>query len=120
MTLTIIAHIYTEAGKEDVVRAELDKMIPTTQAEKGCIEYVLHVDNTDPTHFFFYETWESRDLWQDHMNSDHVKGMIEATKGAMKDIKVHEMTKQWGQPKFSSGGSSGAGCSHRSVLPSKK
>ncbi len=90
--LTIIAHIHAEPAQVDLVKAELQKVIAPTLAEEGCLNYDLHQDNEDPAHFFFFENWESRDLWQVHMDSDHLKIFKEVTEGAIKEVVLHEMT----------------------------
>ncbi|MGI9263144.1 MAG: putative quinol monooxygenase, partial [Woeseiaceae bacterium] len=68
-TVTIVAHIYANAEKVDLVRTELEKLIPITRSEEGCVQYDLHQDNENPAHFMFYENWASRELWQRHMNA---------------------------------------------------
>ncbi|MEM9763427.1 MAG: putative quinol monooxygenase [Pseudomonadota bacterium] len=91
--LTIVANIHAEAGKIDLVKAELLKLIPTTRAEEGCIAYDLHQDNDDPAHFTFYETWENRELWQIHMNNQHLQDYMAATEGAVAEFTLAEMTR---------------------------
>ena len=90
--LTIVANIKASANKIELVKAELLKLIDLTRAEKGCINYDLHQDNENPAHFFFYENWESRELWQKHMDSQHLKDYIAATEGALDEFLVNEMT----------------------------
>ncbi|WP_019870715.1 putative quinol monooxygenase [Salinispora oceanensis] len=90
--LTIVANIHAKPDQVDLVKSELKKLIPTTRAEKGCINYDLHQDNTDPTHFVFYENWESRDLWQAHMNAPHMEAYGAATAGKVDEFVVNEMT----------------------------
>ncbi len=41
----------------------------------------------------FYETWESRELWQAHMNAPHLAAYQEATDGRVAEFTLHEMTK---------------------------
>ncbi|MDE0589450.1 putative quinol monooxygenase [Halocynthiibacter sp. C4] len=91
--LTIIAHIHANTDAVDQVKSELQKMVAPTLAEKGCIAYDLHQNNDDPTHFFFYETWETRDLWQDHMNSAHIAAFKAATEGLVREVSVFELSK---------------------------
>ncbi len=93
MALTILAKITAHPGKENLVRAELEKLIPITRAEAGCIQYDLHVDNTDPGIFVFYENWQTRELWQTHMNAPHLAAYMEATEGAVADFTLNEMTR---------------------------
>ncbi len=91
-TLTIIANIRAQADKVDLVKRELEKLIPITRAEEGCINYDLHQDNENPAHFLFYENWESRELWQAHMSSQHLADYLSATQGAVEEITINEMT----------------------------
>lgn len=53
--LTIVANVKAAADKVDLVRAELEKLIPITRQEQGCIQYDLHQDNENPAHFLFFE-----------------------------------------------------------------
>jgi quinol monooxygenase YgiN len=90
--LTIVAHITAETDRIDLVQAELVKLIEPTLKEEGCLQYDLHQDNENPAHFMFYENWESRELWQAHMNSRHLKDHRAATEGAVADFTLYEMT----------------------------
>ena len=90
--LTIVAHITAKSDAIEFVKTELEKLIPITRAEEGCINYDLHQDNENPAHFMFYENWESRELWQMHMNNRHLKEYIAATDGMVEVFTVHEMT----------------------------
>ncbi len=90
--LTIVADIHVNPDKVDLVRAELDKLIPPTRAEEGCLQYDLHQDNENPAHFLFFENWESRELWQAHMNAPHLAAYRKAVDGAIADFKIYEMT----------------------------
>lgn len=92
MPLTIVARITAVAGQEAKVRAALENLVAPTRAEPGCIQYDLHQDNDDPRVFLFFENWESRALWQDHMNSAHIKANRPATEGAIESVDLHEMT----------------------------
>ncbi|MEL6287657.1 MAG: putative quinol monooxygenase [Pseudomonadota bacterium] len=93
MALTILAQITAAAGKEALVRTELEKLVPITRAEEGCIQYDLHVDNERPGFFMFYENWETRELWQTHMNAPHLAAYMSATEGAVDNFVLNEMTK---------------------------
>ena len=93
MALTILAQITAASGKAPLVREELEKLIEPTRAEDGCIQYDLHTDNANPELFVFYETWESRDLWQAHMNAPHLQAYGAATDGAVADFTLNELTK---------------------------
>lgn len=90
--LTIVADITAAPDKIELVKAELEKLVPVTRAERGCINYDLHQDKGNPAHFMFYENWESRELWQMHMNAQHLKDYVAATEGAIEEFTVKEMT----------------------------
>ena len=90
--LTIVANIKANDDKIDLVRAELLKLIDITRAEAGCINYDLHQDNDNPAHFLFYENWESRELWQTHMNNQHLADYMRATEGAVAEFTLNEMS----------------------------
>lgn len=91
--LTIVANIDAKAGKADLVKAALLKLIPITRAEAGCIQYDLHQDNENPLHFLLHENWESRELWQTHMAAPHLAAYMSATDGAVEAFSLNEMTK---------------------------
>ena len=93
MSLTIVAQITAVPGKEDLVRAELEKLVEITRAEDGCEQYDLHQDNELPRFFVFYENWQSREQWQEHMNAPHIAAYASATKGAVADFVLNEMSK---------------------------
>ncbi|AXI46647.1 antibiotic biosynthesis monooxygenase [Sulfitobacter sp. SK012] len=93
MSLTILAQITAVVGKEDLVRAELEKLVDTTRAETGCIQYDLHKDNDQLGFFVFYETWENRELWQEHMGAPHLAEYMAATDGAVSSFVLNEMSK---------------------------
>ncbi|MFT6928514.1 MAG: quinol monooxygenase YgiN [Psychromonas sp.] len=92
-TLTIVANIIAKADQVDLIKSELLKLIEITLAEAGCVNYDLHQDNENPAHFVFYEKWETRDLWQAHMDGKHLQDFVSNTKGALDLFTVNEMTK---------------------------
>lgn len=91
--LVIVASIEAIAGQEERVRSALTNLIEPTLKEAGCIQYDLHQDNDNPALFLFYEIWENRELWQDHLKSPHILANGPATEGAVASVTVSEMTK---------------------------
>lgn len=91
--LTVVARIEANAGKIELVKAELLKLVEPTLKEAGCIQYDLHQDNENPAVFLFYENWESRELWQKHMNNAHIVEYMKATEGAVASFTLNEMTR---------------------------
>ncbi len=90
--LTIVANIHANPDQIELVKAELEKLVAPTRTEKGCIQYDLHRDNDNPAHFLFFENWESRELWQTHMDAPHIAAYVQATDGAVAAFTLNEMT----------------------------
>ena len=59
----------------------------------GASYYGVVQRDEDPTHFLFYENWESRELWQARMNAPHLAAYKEATEGAIAGFTLHEMSR---------------------------
>ncbi|MEM7376201.1 MAG: putative quinol monooxygenase [Pseudomonadota bacterium] len=90
--LTITGNVVAQPEHIDTVKAELEKLVPITRAEAGCIQYDLHQDNENPAYFLFYENWDSRDLWQAHMQAEHLSAYLAATDGMVEKFWIHELT----------------------------
>ncbi|MCV2869693.1 antibiotic biosynthesis monooxygenase [Defluviimonas sp. WL0002] len=72
MPLTVVARLKAKAGKEDALYEVLTGLLAPTRAEKGCVFYDMHKSADEPGLFMFTEEWETRPLWDDHMNSPHL------------------------------------------------
>jgi quinol monooxygenase YgiN len=93
MALTIVAHVHAAAGKQEALFTALRALVPPTLAEAGCVKYDLHRDDSDPAHFMFYETWETRDHWLDHMKAPHLVAHQAATKEMVASAAIYELTR---------------------------
>ncbi len=90
--LTIVAQVEARPDKIELVKAELEKLIVPSRRDAGCLQYDLHQDNENPAFFLFFENWESRELWQAHMATDHLRAYRAATEGAVAEFSLNEMT----------------------------
>lgn len=91
--LTIVANIKVKAGQEEQVQTELLKLVEQTRAkDEGCISYDLHRDNENPAHFLVFENWQSKEMLQKHIESEHFKHCMAVTDGAFEEFVVNEMT----------------------------
>ncbi len=90
--LTIVAYIEAKKDKVDLVKNELLNLLEITRNEEGCINYNLHQNNDESNKFVFYENWESRELWQKHMNNDHLNEYMRNTEGSIEKFILQEMT----------------------------
>ncbi|GAU07642.1 putative quinol monooxygenase [Desulfoplanes formicivorans] len=91
--LIIVARIQANKEHEDLVKSQLLQLIDITRNQEGCVQYDLHQDNNKPEIFVFYEIWESRELWQAHMDSPPLQKFMAATQEAVADFVLHEMTR---------------------------
>ena len=65
--LHLAMHIHAKPGRKAELRAVLRALAAPSRADQGCLLYAPQLDRADPAHFFLYEAWTSRDLWQAHM-----------------------------------------------------
>ena len=91
--LVIIADLTAKEGQEAALRAALEKAVEPSRKDAGCEQYTLHVDVKDGQagHFVFYEIWSTRELWQAHMGTEHVKALLVAAEQFADKVVVHEL-----------------------------
>ena len=70
-TLVIIGSAKAKRGKADALRPILKSLLLPTLAEEGCLRYEMN-ESEDKQSWIFTELWESRVLWDRHMNSPQV------------------------------------------------
>lgn len=91
--LTVVARFKARPGKESIVRRELTALVAPTRAEKGCINYDLHVSVDDPATFLFHENWESETDLEHHLQSAHVQAWRERSGELLAE--PGEITRWW-------------------------
>ena len=74
--ISLIAFIKAKAGKEAEVKKVLTDLLAPTRQEEGCINYTMHMNPQDPSHFMFYENWASQALLDKHLNAPHVTAFV--------------------------------------------
>ncbi len=83
--VTVIAFHRAKQGKEDDLRAALLALCDPTRAEKGCINYDLHVSADDPDLLVFHENWVSKDDLDAHLASPHIDAFREIAPDLLAD-----------------------------------
>ena len=91
--IVVIVNILSKDDKIDFARKELLSLINVTRNEKGCVVFDLHEDKDNPAHFFFYEEWETKELWEIHMNTPFFNEYKEKTADAFAEISFNLMEK---------------------------
>lgn len=74
--LTVLARFKAKADKIDAAKAALSALLEPTHQEAGCINYDLHQDHQDPSHFFLYENWQDKSLLDAHLQSPHLQAFL--------------------------------------------
>ena len=88
-------------GKENAALEAFEALVEPTHREDGCILYALHRGVDDPARLTFIERWESRELLDAHLKSDHVSALLERADelwGDNGEITVYEAVAA-GEPK---------------------
>jgi quinol monooxygenase YgiN len=76
MSFTLIAKIKAKPGSEKALEDAFRDMIKKVRAaEPGCLTYILHKSNDDPTTFVWYETYTDDAAFATHRKTDHMKEM---------------------------------------------
>jgi quinol monooxygenase YgiN len=91
--LIFVAKIEAKPDKFEFVKSELQKLVSPTLKEPGCIQYDLHQDIENPALFLLYESWESRELWQQHTRNPRLGEFMKTTEGAVVSFTINEMTR---------------------------
>ncbi|WP_020407989.1 putative quinol monooxygenase [Hahella ganghwensis] len=91
--LTCIAKIISKSGYEELVKAELSKIVAPTRQEQGCLNYDMHLDNANGAVFMFHETWESEAFLDQHLESDHIKNCFDLIGDKLESVEIHRLTK---------------------------
>ena len=80
--VTVIAYHRAKSGKERALREALLAVCAPTSAEKGCLNYDLHVSPDDPGLLVFHENWVSKADLDAHLASPHI-GAFRAVAGEL-------------------------------------
>jgi len=92
--VTVVARIKAKPDAVEQVRKEAMKLIPPTRNnDEGCNCYDLYQDNSDPTLFYFLEEWESNELLDKHLETEHLKAFGEATEGLIAELEINRLTR---------------------------
>jgi quinol monooxygenase YgiN len=74
--VVVVGSFTAREGKEQEAREAFEELVAPTHAEDGCILYALHQGVEDPRRLAFVERWESPELLQAHLGSDHVQAVL--------------------------------------------
>jgi quinol monooxygenase YgiN len=69
--IAIVAKFIVKEGEESNFLTTIDGLIKASQAEKGCIEYLLHKDTQKPLYYCLIEKWKDQEAVDIHNNTAH-------------------------------------------------
>ncbi len=74
--LKVIAQDFIRPEAVGIVRPLYDELVRLTRAEPLCLSYDLFVDQKDPGHFIFIETWPDRAALDAHCATEHFRRLV--------------------------------------------
>ncbi|MCL1890651.1 MAG: antibiotic biosynthesis monooxygenase [Coriobacteriia bacterium] len=91
--VVVLAHIEVKEGAVPGLIEAADKCAELTRQEAGCIFYTLYASTEDPQNFVFVEEWESKELLDAHLASEHLNAFVAEIENLLAsplDIKIYE------------------------------
>jgi quinol monooxygenase YgiN len=75
--VVVVGSFKAQPGKEAEATEAFKALVDPTHREAGCILYALHQGVDDPSRLAFVERWESRELLDAHLESEHVAKVLQ-------------------------------------------
>lgn len=89
----VVVNVTAKENQVNFTRKTLSSLLDYTRKERGCVVFDLHQDKNNPAHFFFYEVWENKAVWEAHMSTPFLTKYKEKTADAFANISFNLMTK---------------------------
>ena len=74
--ISIVAKFEVNAGMEEKFLELVKELAVASQAEEGCIEYILHKDVQKPLTYCIIEKWKDQEAIDSHNGSAHFTGAV--------------------------------------------
>lgn len=91
--LTIVAKFKAKNGAGEKLFQELIQLVEPSRRDAGCINYDLHRSTEDANLFLFYENWDSKELWEKHMETEHLRIFKERSKDLIESNELWQFEK---------------------------
>jgi quinol monooxygenase YgiN len=75
--IIVVAHFTAKPGKEAALLELLCGLVEPTRKETGCLRYELNQEIENPAAFTFAEKFSSREAFESHVKTPHIKGFGE-------------------------------------------
>ena len=76
MSIVVVAKLKAKQGSEKQMEEAFHTMISKVKEEPGCLKYILHRSNQDPTVFVFYEVYQDQAALDFHGKTPHMAEMF--------------------------------------------
>jgi quinol monooxygenase YgiN len=90
--LVVVATLTAKTGCEAFVKEALERVVPSSRLESGCMRYELHTDNDAAGRFVMLEEWRSADALAQHETSAHFQALVESI-GGKADVQISKLTR---------------------------
>jgi quinol monooxygenase YgiN len=75
-SLTVVAQIKAQPGKEAQVRQELLSLVAPSRKDAGCLNYDLHEALNTPGLFMFHENWATKAHLDEHLKKASLQAVL--------------------------------------------
>ncbi|MES2161024.1 MAG: putative quinol monooxygenase [Pseudomonadota bacterium] len=79
--LTVIAILTATPGHDAVLKAALERIVPPTRAEAGCLRYDPHHDLEQPGRYVIVEAWRDAEAHALHLATPHFLELVKSIDG---------------------------------------
>jgi len=90
-TLVVVATLTAKPGHGATLKAALEKVVPPSRAEAGCLRYDLHADNDNSELFVMLEEWRDATALKEHEATPHFLTLVAAV-GDIVEIQIRKLT----------------------------
>jgi quinol monooxygenase YgiN len=80
---SVVAIVKAKAEYVDAVKRAASALVKPSRADEGCLQYELYQSSDEPAVFIFYETWQSRQDIERHLQTPHALAFDEDTTGML-------------------------------------
>ena len=74
--ISIVAKFIVNKGEEENFLRLVNELGKASNAEEGCIEYILHKDISKPLTYCIIEKWKGQDAIDFHNSSTHFTSIV--------------------------------------------
>jgi quinol monooxygenase YgiN len=85
--LLVVATITAREGNQALVRAALERIVPPSRAEAGCLRYDLNLDLGNHASFVMLEAWRDEEALAAHEATPHFQELV-STIGGKADVQI--------------------------------